>query len=171
MTVLDLDPPHPVLRLVSSNGSTAGRDPRYRATTPLYGDARELFGQVLQFALQHRVTIDADALRIVLGTKQSLSGAPAHAFSAEGIWQLMFVDVAASCRNRKLDVPTGCADALLLTIEYLEASQSFHELNDPIDDLYEAIDECTGGWVDDLHTSTPSKARRSLRSGRGTKHT
>ncbi|MFT4597315.1 MAG: hypothetical protein ACI9TF_001563 [Paracrocinitomix sp.] len=171
MTVLDLDPPQPALHLVSSNGSTAARDPRYRSTTPLYGDARELFGQVLQFALQHRVMIDADALRMVLGTKQSLSGAPAHAFSAEGIWQLMFVDVVASCRNRKLDVPIGCADALLFTIEYLEASQSFHDLNDPVDDLYDAIDECTGRWVDDLHPWTPRKARRSLRSGRGTKLT
>ena len=171
MTVLDLDPPQPALRLVSSNGPTATRDARYRSTTTLYGDARELFGQVLQFALEHRVTIDADALRVVLGTKQSLSAAPARAFSAAGIWQLMFVDVVASCHNRKLDVPTGCAGALLHTVEYLEASQSFHYLSDPVDDLYDAIDECTGGWVDDLHPSTPTKARRSLRSSRGTKRT
>ena len=171
MTVLDLDPPQPALRLVSSNGSTAARDVRYRSTTPLYGDARELFRQVLQFALEHQVTIDADALRVVLGTKQSLSAAPARAFSAAGIWQLMFVDVVASCRNRKLVVPAGCADALLHTIEYLDASQSFHELSDRVDALYDAIDECTGGWVDDLHPTTPSKARRSLRSGRGTKRT
>lgn len=171
MTVLDLDPPQPTLRLVSSNGSAASRDARYRSTTPLYGDARELFQQVLQFALQHRITIDADALRVVLGTKQSLSAAPARAFSAAGIWQLMFVDIVASCRTRKLDVPSGCASALLHVIEYLEATASFHELSDPAHELYDAIDECTGGWVDDLHPTTPSKARRSLRSGRGTKRT
>jgi len=171
MTVLDLDPPQHPLRLVSSNGPVPTRNSRYRKTTPLYGDARELYRQVLQFALEHQIPIDADALRVVLGTKQSLSAIPARAFSAAGIWQLMFVDVVASCRTRKLDVPAGCANALLHTIEYLEATRTFHELSDLTDDLYDAIDECTGGWVDDLHPTAPSKARRSLRSGRGSKRT
>ena len=171
MTVLDLDPPHPTLRLVSSNGLATTRDSRYRSTTPLYGDARELFQQVLQYALEHQVAIDPDSLRVVLGTKQAMSAAPAGSFSAAGIWQLMFVDVVASCRNRKLDVPAGCASALIRTIDYLDASDSFHSLSDPVGDLYDAIDECSGGWVDDLHPSTPTKARRSVPSDRGTKRT
>ena len=122
-------------------------------------------------AVERGDAVDADSLRVVLATKQATTGAPARAFSAAGIWQLMFVDIVASCRTRKLDVPTGCASALLRTIEYLESSHSFHELSDPTDDLYDAIDECTGGWIDDQHPTTPSKARRSLRSGRGTKRT
>ncbi|MFB0901537.1 MAG: hypothetical protein QMB08_06075 [Acidimicrobiales bacterium] len=171
MTVLDLDPPQPALHLVSSTGSTVARNPRYRSATPLYGDARELFRQVLQFTLEHQVTIDVDALRLVLCTKQSLSATSACTFSAAGIWQLIFIDIVAICHNHKLDVPTGCANALLRTVEYLEASQSFHERSDPVDDLYDAIDECTGELVHDLRPSTPSKARRSLRSSRGTKRT
>ena len=171
MTVLDLDPPQPALRLVSSNGPAPARDSRYRSTTPLYGDARELFQQVLQYALEHRVTIDPDSLRMVLGTKQAMTAVPARAFTAAGIWQLMFVDVVASCRTRKLDVPPGCASALIRTIEYLDSSNSFHKTSDSVGDLYDAVDECTGGWVDDLHPTTPPRARRSLRSGRGTKRT
>ena len=171
MTVLDFDPPQPALRLVCSNGSAATRDSRYRSTTPLYGDARELYQQVLQYSLGNQITIDPDSLRVVLGTKQAMSAAPARVFSAAGIWQLMFVDVVASCRTRKLDVPTGCANALIRTIDYLDASDSFHPTSDSLGDLYDAIDECTGGWVDDLHPTTPRKARRSLRSERGTKRT
>jgi hypothetical protein len=55
-------------------------------------------------------------------------------------------------------------------IEFLDTTDSFHEQSDPVDDLYDAIDECTGGWVDD-HPSTPTKAPRSLRSKRGSKRT
>ena len=171
MTVLDLDPPPPALRLVCSNGSSATRYWRYRSTTPLYGDARELFQQVLQFALENQITIDPDSLRVVLGTKQAMSAVPARAFSAAAIWQLMFVDVVSSCRTRRLDVPAGCASALVSIVEYLDASDSFHATSDSVTDLYDAIDECTGGWIDDLDPSTPRKAPRSLRSRRGTKRT
>lgn len=175
MTILDFDPPQPTLRLVSSNGSASARDVRYRDHTPLYGPARDLYRQVLQFALAHRVSIDPDALRVVLATKQATTAASARAFSTSAIWQLMFVDVVAWCRNRKLEVPRGCATALTRVVEYLEASATFDALSDPAADLYDAIDECTGGWVDDEphpSASRPSRAsRRSLRSGRGPKRT
>ena len=169
MTVLDFDPPQSGLRLVSSNGTVPARDPRYRTSTPLYGEARSLYRDVLQSALERQCPIDPDALRVVLATKQATSAAPARAFSAAGIWQLMFVDVVAWCRNRKLDLPTGCATALIRVIEHLDLTDSFHELSDSVDELYDAIDECTGGWLDEPHPSTPTKARRSLRSGRGSK--
>ncbi len=170
MTVLDLDPPHSALRLVCSNGQPAARDQRYRTSTPLYGEARELYHQVLQGALAAQCSIDPDALRVVLATKQATSGTPIRAFSAASIWQLMFVDVVAWCRNRKLDVPERGATALLRVVEYLDTTNGFHETSDPADDLYDAIDECTGGWTDD-HPSMPAKAPRSLRSRRGSKRT
>lgn len=170
MTVLDLDPPHSALRLVSSTGHAQSRDLRYRTSTPLQGEARALYREVLQSALATQRSIDADALRVVLATKQATSGAPARAFSSTAIWQLMFVDVVAWCRNRKLDVPTRCATALIRIIEHLDMTNSFDDTSDSVEDLYEAIDDCTGGWVDD-HPSTPTKAPRSLRSTRGSKRT
>lgn len=171
MTVLDFDPPHASLRLVSSTGSAAHRDPRYRSNTPLYGDARALYRDVLEFAFEHQTTIDPDALRVALATKQATTAVSARAFSATGIWQLMFVDIVTWCSNRKLDVPVGCATALIRVLDYLEATSSFDDLSDRVDDLYEAIDECTGGWTDDPHPSTPVRGRHSLRSERGSKRT
>ncbi len=170
MTVLDLDPPHHALRLVSSTGSAESRDLRYRTSTPLQGKARELYREVLQAALASQRSVDADALRVVLATKQATSGAPIRAFSSAAIWQLMFVDVVAWCGNRRLQVPTRCATALIRVIEHLDTTNTFDDLSDPVDDLYDAIDECTGGWVDD-HPATPTKAPRSLRSTRGSKRT
>lgn len=171
MTVLDFDPPHASLRLVSSNGSPTHRDHRYRTSTPLYGDARELYRDVLEFAFEHQIAIDPDALRVVLATKQATTAVPAHSFSTTGIWQLMFVDIVTWCSNRKLDVPVGCATALIRVVDYLQATDRFDERSDRADDLYDAIDECTGGWADDPHPSTPVKGRRSLRSDRGPKRT
>ena len=170
MTVLDLDPPRHTLRLVSSTGPAQARDMRYRTSTPLQGQARDLYRQVLQSALASQCSIDPDALRVVLATKQATSGAPVRAFSAEAIWQLMFVDVVAWCRNRKLDVPRRCATALICIVDHLDTTNSFDPCSDPVDDLYDAIDECTGGWVDD-HPSTPRPPRRSIRSTRGSKRT
>jgi len=166
MTVLHLDPPP--LKLVSSNGSTPERDHRYRSSTPLQGPARALYCEVLQAALAGGFVVDPDALRVVLATKQATSAAPIRAFTSAAVWQLMFVDVVAWCRNRKLDVPTSCASALVRIVEHLETTRSFHPDSDSVEDLYDAIDECTGGWIDD-HPSTAGTSRRSLRSKRGSK--
>lgn len=170
MTVLELDPPNSPLRLVSSNGSTPQRDLRYRSSSPLHGTARALYREILEAAVAGRVPVDPDALRVVLATKQATSAAPIRAFTAAAIWQLMFVDVVAWCRNRRLEVPTGCATALIRVVEHLESTDSFDGAGDPVDELYDAIDECTGGWVDD-HPSTAGSTPRSLRSKRGTKRT
>jgi len=171
MTVLDLDPPPPALRLVSTNGLQATRrDHRYRSNAQLHGQARELYGQVLQASLEWQQPICADSLRVVLAVKQATSAAPTRAFSATEIWQLMFVDIVAWCRNRQLDVPAGCTTALIRTIDYLDATDSFSPHSDTTAELLEAIDECTGGWVDE-HPASPRKARRSLRSDRGPKRT
>ena len=173
MTVLELDPPPPALRLVSTNGQSATRDHRYRTSAPLYGEARDLYRHVLQFALETGTAVDADALRVVLATKQTTSAAPVRAFSATAIWQLMFVDVVTWCRNRQLDVPVGCSVALIRIVDYLEHTSTFDPHSDSAIQLYDAIDECTGGWVDD-HPTAPtrsSRPRRSLRSTRGPKRT
>lgn len=170
MTVLDLDPPPSPLRLVSSNGPTTPRTTRHRSSSPLHGSARVLYCEILQAAIAARAAVDPDALRVVLATKQATTAAPIRAFTAEAIWQLMFVDVVAWCRNRRLDAPAGCAAALIRIVEHLESTDSFDVASDPVDELYDAIDECTGGWVDD-HPSTAGRTTRSLRSKRGTKRT
>jgi len=174
MTVLDLDSPHRRLRLVSTNGSAPIRDTRYRTHAPLYGQARDLYRQVLQASLQNGTAIDTNALRVVLATKQATTAGPARAFSAATIWQLMFVDIVAWCRTRHLDVPTGCARALTSVIDYLHAHDLLHDLSDDALALYDAIDECTGGWAADESapaSASPAKARRSLPSHRGPKRT
>jgi len=175
MTVLDLDPPQPSLRLVSTNGSAQPRSNRLRASAPLYGAARDLYRQVLEAALASNRRVDPDALRVVLATKQGTTAADPRSFSATGIWQLMFVDVVAWCRNRQLDVPVGCSHALTEVIAYLDSIDALDASSDCAEVLFDAIDECTGGWVDDLHPpdhsspSSPARSRRSLRSSRGPK--
>jgi len=175
MTVLDFDPPPPNLRLVSTTGVVPARTTRLRTSATLYGAARDLYREVLEFSLTHQRRVDADALRVVLATKQATCASSARGFSSAGIWQLMFVDVVAWCRNRQLDVPSGCAHALTEIVAYLDVTESFDPLSDPADTLFEAIDECTGGWADEPHpcdsqpSSSPARARRSLRSGRGPK--
>lgn len=177
MTVLDLTPPQPQLRLVSNNDvpNANQRDHRYRTAATLRGDARVLYQEVLQFALQQGISIDADALRVVLATKQATSALPARAFSAPAIWQLMFVDVLTWCRNRQLDVPSGCAAALNAVLFVLHTTERLDvDRSDSYEMLCDALDECTGGgWVDDSHPSSagPSSSgtRRSLRSRRGPK--
>jgi len=172
MTVLDLDPPQRSLRLVSSNDNAPARDHRYRSGAVLAGDARSLYSQVLQTALVEQVAINPDALRVVLATKQATQACSAHTFTAAGIWQLMFVDVLTWCQNRQLDVPSGCATALQCVLHYLDTHELLASQGDDIYDLYDAIDECTGGWAEPEHPSaTPAKARRSLRSSRGRKST
>lgn len=168
MTVLDLDPPQPLLRLVSTNAQAATRDPRYRASASLRGDARALYREVLQAALEWGEPIEADALRVILAVRQSTSASPTRLVTSSAIWQLMFVDVVAWCRNRHLDVPDGCAQALGATIDYLNASDTFESGSDSAAELHEAIDECTGGWSE-THPTSSRAPRRSLRSQRGPK--
>jgi len=170
MTVLNLNPPHTGLRLVATNGQSASRATRLRTSTPLYGDARALYQQVLQAALARGGTLDPDALRVVLAAKQATTATPMQAWTSSGIWQLMFVDIVSWCRNRRLDVPPTCARALAATVTYLDQSNTLHETSDDIHELLDAIDECTGGWVD-MPSPTPAKPSRSLRSSRGTKRT
>lgn len=169
MTVLNLNPPHTGLRLVATNGQSAVRASRLRTSTPLYGGARTLYQQVLQAALAEGETVDPDALRVVLAAKQATTASPMQAWTGSGIWQLMFVDIVSWCRNRRLDVPPTCARALAATITYLDQTNALHATSDDIHELFEAIDECTGGWVDD--PSAPRRSARSLRSNRGTKRT
>jgi len=169
MTVLDIDPP-PTLRLVSTNGQAAAGISRYRASAPLYGPARNLYRHVLQHCLGQKRPIDADALRVVLATRQGTSAASAREFTASSIWQLMFVDVVAWCRNRQLDVPVGCATALIRVVEYLDETGTFAVRSDTPQELFDAIDECTGGWVDEP-VPARSNAHRSLPSTRGPKRT
>ena len=170
MTVLfDLDPPHRPLRLVSSTGQPT-RDHRYRSGATLGGDARVLYREVLQASLEHGVSLNADALRVILATKQGTQPTSARTFTAAGIWQLMFVDVVTWCRNRQLEVPPGCAAALCAVLQHLDETDTLDPASDFVHDLYDAVDECTGGWVDPEPTpAIPGKARRSLRSGRGPK--
>jgi hypothetical protein len=168
MTVLDLDPPQKSLRLVATNGQTATRDSRYRSGATLYCDARSLYRQVLQASLVCGESIDADALRVVLATKQANMAGSIRCFTAANIWQLMFVDVVAWCRNRRLDVPPDCAHAITSVIGYLDATDGFDAASDSVDALYDAVDECTGGWSDD-HPTTRGGVRRSLQSRRGSK--
>jgi len=155
MTVLDLTPPQPNLRLVADNTSAAttttppAGDRRYRAEAKLHGDARSLYHHTLSYALAAQQPINADALRVVLAAKQATTALPARVFTAETIWQLMYVDIVSWCRNRQLRIPKGCARALCITIEMLDETHKFDAESDPVSDLYDAVDECTGGWHDD----------------------
>ena len=180
MTVLDFDPPQRTLRLVASSGAAApARDHRYRQSAVVHGQARDLYREVLQASLASQIPINPDALRVILATKQTTTASPARSFSATGIWQLLFVDVVTWCRNRQLAVPEGCASALLRVIEHLDTTDTFDQDSDQAWRLYDAIDECTGGWVEDLHPAQPpsrkkakpARRRSSLPSKRGSQRT
>lgn len=188
MTVLDVDPPRPRLQLVdpsgtpnskaSANSPGAGtiRDHRYRSGVTLYGDARRLYRAVLEHALASGEAINPDALRVVLAVKQAAASAgPIARFTGSGIWQLMFVDVAGWCRARHLDIPAGCDKALWGTVCFLDRTAGFAPASDDLDELLEAIEDCTGGSLHRTESGTSNRppstrgATGSLRSRRGPK--
>ena len=155
MSLLELDPPPRRLQLVSSSDGPSARDQRYRTSGQLAGPFRQLYRNVLQAAVRAGQPINADALRVVLVAKQSMHTTPATQFTTIDVWQLMFVDVMAWCRNRRLDVPIGCAAAITTTVRWLDESGELDPDSDPLADLLDAIDECTGGWSDSS-TALPS---------------
>jgi hypothetical protein len=169
MTVLHFDPPPRALRLVATGANATERDRRYRNGARLFGDARALYGDVLRESLSSGQAIDPDALRVVLAALQTSHAGPIRRFTGSLIWQLLFVDVITWCRNRHLNPPEGCVEALAATIRYLELSGTLDPLGDHIDELYDALDDCTGGWSERTQRPTPGGVRGSLPSKRGPK--
>lgn len=153
------------LRLVSSTG-IVDRTDRYRTSAPLLGDARRLYCDVLAHALSDARRLNPDALRVVLSVKQSRGHGALCLFTTHDVWRLLFVDVVAWCRGRRLRPPSGAAVALEAVIDYLASTGSFHPDSDPVQALLGAIDECTGGWTD--QPPQPPRPRRSVRSMGGT---
>jgi len=170
MSDLVLDPPtsatSPALRLVSSSGNVARTD-RYRSTAALSGDARRLYCNVLAHGLHTGIRLNPAALRVVLCVKQSRASGPLRRVTSHEVWQLLFVDVVAWCRARRLALPPGCPAALEAVIDYLADTDELHPASDPVRALLGAIDECTGGWND--QPPQPPTPHRSVRSMRGTK--
>lgn len=154
------------LRLVSSTG-TVDRTDRYRATAPLSGSARRLYCDVLAHSLHNGRRLDANALRVVISVKQSRIVGPVNRITTHDVWQLLFIDVVAWCRARRLALPHGCAVALEAIVEYLDHADDLDPASDPIHALLGAIDECTGGWGD--QPPQPPEPQRSVRSLRGTR--
>jgi hypothetical protein len=156
MTQLVLDPPHPALHLVASNPQSGSdrRVTRHRREAVLGAISRRLYRDTLAWSLQHGGQVNPDALRVVLAARQDRQAAPATRFTTDDIWRLMMVDVVAWCRARRLDVPPGCAHALLLLIATIRDDDGFHPDSDDLADLEYAIDECTGGWSDPHHPTT-----------------
>lgn len=169
MTVLHFDPPPRALRLVDTTGESSERDPRYRDGARLFGEARSLYREVLRTSLSAGQAIDPDALRVVLAALRASHAGPIRRFTGSLIWQLLFIDVITWCRNRHLDPPQGCVEALAATIRHLELSGTLDVSSEHIDDLYDAIDDCTGGWSERTQQTTPGGVRRSLTSKRGPK--
>ena len=156
MTQLVLDPPPPALRLVASNPPPGADRPvtRYRREAILGAASRRLYRNTLAWSLQHGGQVSPDALRVVLAARQDRQAAPTCRFTTEDIWRLMMVDVVAWCRARRLDVPPGCAHALLLLIATIGDDDGFHPDSDELVDLEQAVNECTGGWSDAGHPTT-----------------
>lgn len=171
MKVLLSDPPQ--LRLVSSavepSRASGSATARRRQTRPsratLAGPARRLHCRALTASLAAGAPVDREALRVVLVVRQGLYR-PEHAtlFTANNIWQLLFVEVVGWCRNRRQPVPAGIPSALRWLVTHLDSSGDLHEQSDPLEELLIAIDECTGG-IDDPEAHQPG--RSSVRSRRG----
>lgn len=158
MEQLVLDPPAPNLRLVVSREQPA-RDPRYRSGAELGSDARAVFRRVLEWSLAERhgqIQVEADSLRVVMAVRQSRHVGPANLLTVDGVWRLMMSDILVWCRARRLDVPHGCAAAILLTIQALDDLGQLHPDSDDRAELEMALDECTGGWID-LEPRPPAK--------------
>ncbi len=143
MTVLQLDQPRQ-LRLVSSSGRPRIRRSRYRDTANLGLESRRLLNELLRARLATGQPVDADAARVVLAARQNHHVGPAHRFTAELIWQLVFVDILSWCRTRRLNVPDGIAAALAAIVTHLHTTGQLHPSSDSIGELLTAIDECTG---------------------------
>lgn len=171
MSTLEIDPPPQALRLVSSHGERPPRDPRYRNAASLGRAGRQLHRDVLAHALRTGGAIDADALRVVLAAKQSHDPGSLYRLTAAGVWQLLFVDILAWCRARRLATPPGVNAAVESLIDHLESTGTFTNDSDSAHALRAAVDECTGGW--DTTDPAPQRAtrrNRSIRSGRGKEH-
>lgn len=168
MSILDLDPPR--LRLVSSSGSPA-RQRRYRDQANLGPQAAALYRQVLSASLASGEPVDPDGLRVVLAVHQTHSGGRLFRLTAQTIWRLLFVDVVTWAKAHHLPVPPETTLALVALVEHLVESGRLDPDSDPPHELYDAIDECTGGWTDRAPSRRPaSEVGRSLPSRRGPKH-
>lgn len=161
MTVLHLDQPRQ-LRLVRSSSSAPNsaetrrssqqvfpnrgraRGSRYRQQAQLSSESRRLLHDVLCGRLAAGQPINADAVRVILAARQTNHSRSAHWFTSELIWQLVFVDIVAWCRTRRLAVPEQIPAALAAIVLQLHVSEQLDAASDPIGELLNAIDECTG---------------------------
>jgi len=164
MTQLVLDPPRPALRLIASNTGAGTERPsrrhrRHRREAVLSAPSRALYRQALEWSVHHGAQVDPDALRVILAARQDRQAAPVNRFTTDDIWRLMMVDAVAWCRARRLEIPTGCAHALIVLIATIHDVDGFHPDSDAFRDLEHAIEECTGGWAD-RHDPTTAEPLR-----------
>lgn len=158
MANLVLDPPSPVLQLISG-GDAPARDHRYRDSAQLGSDARRVQRTTLEWSLRNGCDVDPDAVRVVLAARQNRVGGPMNRFTANDVWRLMMTDVMSWCRGRRLPVPDGCAHAILVITQALALTGEWHDDSDPLDDIERALEECTGIWASELDRSSASRWR------------
>jgi len=158
MANLVLDPPTPVLQLISC-ADAPDRDHRYRDAAQLGLDARRVQRTTLEWSLRNGRDVDPDAVRVVLAARQSRQGGPMHRFTANDVWRLMMTDVMSWCRGRRLPVPDGCAHAILVITQALDDNEAAHDDSDELEDIERALEECTGIWASELDRSSATRWR------------
>lgn len=194
MTVLHLDQPRQ-LRLVTSSdqprgdmqrgdlqhggsqhGSSQERrgsrrqrtsQSRYRRAAQLNNESRRLLHDVLCARLAAGKPINADAVRVILAARQTHHVGSVSRITSELLWQLVFVDILAWCRNRRLEVPDHIPAALTAIVMQLHTTGQLDSSSDPIGELLHAIDECVGTDSREREPAAAAPLVGSIRSRRG----
>jgi len=102
-------------------------------TASLSPSARRLRRSVLAAGLAKGIPVDATAVTVILAAKMSCHTVPAHLFTEDMVWQLVWIDVFTWCATRRIPVPEGLAEALWDILNHLESTNGFHSDSDAVE--------------------------------------
>lgn len=135
----------PHLRLVPSNSSPEPiiTDRRARDLTQLPPQVRQLRRAVLAAGLQAGVSINPDAVSVILAAKMA-NQSPLLYFTEDMVWDLLWFDICNWCGQRRIDVPVGVPQAMWLLLKYLDNEGLLDPDSDHLDDLFEPLQTSSG---------------------------
>lgn len=102
--------------------ATTRRSARHSAR--LGDHARRLRHDVTRWALARGVSVDFDALTVIIGAKSALA-APLRSWTEDDVWRLWWLDLSAWCARHGIAPPERLASSMLALFAHLEDTDGF----------------------------------------------